>query len=134
MSRNINVNPAHYKVAGRERQGEAILQDAQKQAFAKQRENDDRWQAHHGGGAPWETTPPAPLVDTPEERERAERAAKRASKRASKRAKPSAKKAKRANGAKKVAKSARKAGVGRKSAKRAPKARAKAGRKSSSRR
>jgi len=131
MSRNINVNPAHYKVAGRERQGEAILQDAQKHAFAKQRENDDRWQAHHGGGAPWETTPPAPLVDTPEERERAERAAKRASKRASKRAKPSAKKAK---NAKKAAKSARKAGGGRKSAKRAPKARAKAGRKSSSRR
>ena len=59
MSRNINVNPAHYKVAGRERQGEAIIQDAQKQAFAKQQENDDRWQAHHGGGAPWETTPPA---------------------------------------------------------------------------
>ena len=113
MSRNINVNPAHYKVAGRERQGEAILQDAQKHAFAKQQQNDDRWQAHHGGGAPWETTPPAPLVDTPEERKRAERAAKRA---------------------KKVAKSAGKAGADRKAAKRAPKARAKAGRKSSSRR
>jgi hypothetical protein len=127
MSRNINVNPAHYKVAGRERQGEAIIQDAQKHAFAKQQENDDRWQAHHGGGAPWETTPPAPLVDTPEERQRAERAAKRATKRA----KTSAKKAKKA---KKAAKGARKAGVGRKTAKRAPKARAKAGRKSSARR
>ena len=127
MSRNINVNPAHYKVAGRERQGEAIIQDAQKQAFAKQQENDDRWQAHHGGGAPWETTPPAPLVDTPEERQRAERAAKRATKRA----KTSAKKAKKAM---KAAKSARKASAGRKTAKRAPKARAKTARKSASRR
>jgi len=127
MSRNINVNPAHYKVAGRERQGEAIIQDAQKHAFAKQQESDDRWQAHHGGGAPWETTPPAPLVDTPEERQRAERAAKRATKRA----KTSAKKAKKA---KKAAKSARKASAGRKTAKRAPKARAKTARKSASRR
>ena len=131
MSRNINVNPAHYKVAGRERQGEAIIQDAQKQAFAKQQENDDRWQAHHGGGAPWETTPPAPLVDTPEERKRAERAAKRASKRASKRAKPSAKQAK---PGKKAAKSAGKAGAARKAAKKAPKARARTARRSSARR
>lgn len=51
MSRNINVNPAHYKVAGRERQGEGILQAEQKQAFATQQ----------GGGAgdgvpPWEAT------------------------------------------------------------------------------
>ena len=131
MSRNINVNPAHYKVAGRERQGEAIIQDAQKQAFAKQQENDDRWQAHHGGGAPWEKTAPAPLVDTPEERKRAERAAKRASKRASKRAKPSAKQAK---PGKKAAKSAGKAGAGRKAAKKAPKARARTARRSSARR
>ena len=29
MSRNINVNPGHYKVAGRERQGEAIHQAEQ---------------------------------------------------------------------------------------------------------
>ena len=123
MSRRINVNPAHYKVSGRERQGEDIVQSAQKQAFGKQQAVEQRWQAQHGG-APWETTPPAPLVDTPEERQRAERAANRASKRI----KPSGKKAK------KSSKTARKPGVGRKIAKKAPKARARAGRKSSSRR
>ena len=36
MSRNINVNPGHYKVRGRERQGEDILHVQQKQAFAAQ--------------------------------------------------------------------------------------------------
>ena len=36
MSRNINVNPAHYKVRGRERQGEDVLHDMQKQAFSQQ--------------------------------------------------------------------------------------------------
>jgi len=81
MSRRINVNPAHYKVAGRERQGEDIIQSAQKQAFGKQQATEGRWQAKHGA-APWETTPPAPLVDTPEERERAEQAERRAMKRA----------------------------------------------------
>jgi len=30
MSRKINVNPGQYKVAGRQRQGEDIVQDAQK--------------------------------------------------------------------------------------------------------
>ena len=96
MSRRINVNPAHYKVAGRERQGENIAQDAQKHAFGQQQATEHRWQAQHGG-APWETTPPAPLVDTPEERQRAERAERRAVKRAKKsparRAKPRAKQA-----------------------------------------
>ena len=36
MSRHINVNPGHYKVRGRERQGEDILHVQQKQAFAAQ--------------------------------------------------------------------------------------------------
>jgi hypothetical protein len=35
MSKNNNVNPGQYKVAGRERQGEAIGQDKAKQALAK---------------------------------------------------------------------------------------------------
>ena len=34
MSRHINVNPGHYKVAGRERQGEDIIQAQQKQAYS----------------------------------------------------------------------------------------------------
>ena len=35
MSRKINVNPDHYKVAGRERQGESIIQERQKRAYTK---------------------------------------------------------------------------------------------------
>lgn len=34
MSKN-NVNPNHYKVAGRDRQGEAILQERHRQKFAR---------------------------------------------------------------------------------------------------
>jgi len=51
MSRNINVNPAHYKVAGRERQGEAILQAEQKQAYTTQQAN-----AMGDSVPPWEAT------------------------------------------------------------------------------
>lgn len=35
MSKNINVNPDHYKVAGRERPGEDIVQTEHKARFAK---------------------------------------------------------------------------------------------------
>jgi hypothetical protein len=35
MSSKNNVNPDHYKVAGRERQGENVLQSVQKQALAE---------------------------------------------------------------------------------------------------
>ena len=38
MSKNINVNPGQYKVAGRERMGENLGQDKNKQAVAKSRE------------------------------------------------------------------------------------------------
>ena len=51
MSRNINVNPGHYKVAGRERQGEAIHQQAQKQAYTTQQAD-----AMGDGIPPWEAT------------------------------------------------------------------------------
>jgi len=51
MSRNINVNPAHYKVAGRERQGEGIIQEAQKQAYTTQQAD-----AMGDGVPPWEAT------------------------------------------------------------------------------
>jgi hypothetical protein len=35
MSSKNNVNPDHYKVAGRERPGDAALQDVQSQQFAE---------------------------------------------------------------------------------------------------
>jgi hypothetical protein len=36
MSKRINVNPDHYKVAGRERQGENIIHQLEKQAATAQ--------------------------------------------------------------------------------------------------
>lgn len=48
MSKRINVNPAHYKVAGRERQGDAVIQSLERQQFAQQRAAEARWQ---GGSA-----------------------------------------------------------------------------------
>jgi hypothetical protein len=38
MSSKINVNPDHYKTAGRERQGEDIVHERQKQTMSKARE------------------------------------------------------------------------------------------------
>lgn len=38
MSKNNNVNPGQYKVAGRERQGESIVQEKNKQTLAKENE------------------------------------------------------------------------------------------------
>ena len=38
MSRNINVNPGQYKVAGRERMGENLGQEKAKQVLAKAEE------------------------------------------------------------------------------------------------
>jgi hypothetical protein len=37
MSRNINVNPDHYKVAGRERQGENVIHQLEKREVARLR-------------------------------------------------------------------------------------------------
>ena len=54
MSKHINVNPDHYKVAGRERQGDAVIQNLQRQQFAQQQAQTERWQAKHSG-PPWET-------------------------------------------------------------------------------
>ena len=51
MSRHINVNPGHYKVAGRERQGEDIIQQDQKQLYASQQPG-----GGHGDVPPWEAT------------------------------------------------------------------------------
>ena len=41
MSKHNNVNPGQYKVAGRERPGEDIVQKDHKQQFAKNREKAD---------------------------------------------------------------------------------------------
>lgn len=45
MSKNINVNPDHYKGAGRERQGEDIVQSAERKVLKQQQALDERWQA-----------------------------------------------------------------------------------------
>jgi hypothetical protein len=37
MSKKNNINPDHYKTAGRERQGEDILHDAYKRQYAQSR-------------------------------------------------------------------------------------------------
>lgn len=44
MSKAINVNPDHYKVAGRERQGEAIVRDPRKQRDPGIEKIKERWQ------------------------------------------------------------------------------------------
>ncbi len=46
MSKNNNVNPGQYKVAGRERQGEGLNQTKDKQQLAKSRET----KANNKGG------------------------------------------------------------------------------------
>ena len=70
MSRNNNVNPAHYKVAGRERQGEAILQGSAKGAYAQQRHEIRLGAMEAQAGLPvWETTPPnLDIPDRPKRR------------------------------------------------------------------
>jgi hypothetical protein len=42
MSRRINVNPDHYKVAGRERQGENIVHEVERREATRLRRNDRR--------------------------------------------------------------------------------------------
>lgn len=45
MSRQINVNPGNYKVAGRERQGEDIVQDVEKRRYGQLHAEAERWQS-----------------------------------------------------------------------------------------
>jgi hypothetical protein len=71
MSKHINMT-GHYKVAGRDRQGEGILQSSQKGAFAQQR-HEARLQALESQAGPpaWETTPPnLEIADRPKPRTR----------------------------------------------------------------
>jgi hypothetical protein len=42
MSKNINVNPDHYKVAGRERQGEEVVHDVEKREVRRLRNDETR--------------------------------------------------------------------------------------------
>jgi hypothetical protein len=75
MSRNINVNPDHYKTAGRERQGEALLQRAERQAYAERRAAADRWHTRQHEQAPGWETPAQPLAPPQAKRRRTARAA-----------------------------------------------------------
>jgi hypothetical protein len=63
MSKQNNVNPDYYKLAGRERQGEGIVQDLQKQTFAEQQAETERWQERQSGPPPWKATPPSTSVE-----------------------------------------------------------------------
>jgi len=90
MSRNINVNPAHYKVAGRERQGEGILQQQQKQAYATQQAG-----GTSDGVPPWEATRHSFVSAQPPEPAPAKKVRKPKAKRAASQAKRPASQAKR---------------------------------------
>ena len=57
MSKKINVNPDHYKVRGRERQGEDIPADRGKRAFSESRKT--QGVGMQGGRGPGKTAPPA---------------------------------------------------------------------------
>lgn len=84
MSKQNNVNPDYYKLAGRERPGEGIVQDLQKQTFAEQQAETERWQEKRSGPPPWKATPASTSVDPepkPTKRLRRARLAKKTSRR-----------------------------------------------------
>ena len=56
MSKNNNVNPDHYKVAGRARQGEGIVQDEERRTFA-QRRRENASSQRRGQAAAGKTAP-----------------------------------------------------------------------------
>jgi hypothetical protein len=58
MSKNNNVNPGQYKVAGRERQGEDVVQDREKMKEGVG-EHEEREQASESGGQPRSKPPQA---------------------------------------------------------------------------
>jgi hypothetical protein len=62
MSKRINVNPGNYKVAGRERQGEDIVQSLERRTFAQQQAQTDRWRERQQA-PPWETTPSSDVAE-----------------------------------------------------------------------
>ena len=116
MSRNINVNPGHYKVAGRERQGEDILQQHQKQLYAQQPGG-----KHHGDVPPWEATRHSFVTAQPEPEQQpapkkaAKKAARKGPRKASMKGRTKAKKAARP-AARTTAKGKRASAAGRRAA------------------
>lgn len=50
MSKYINVNPDHYKLAGRERQGENVIHDVEKQEAARLRREEARARRRRAAG------------------------------------------------------------------------------------
>jgi len=99
MSKGNSAYPGHYKVAGRGRQGDGLLQQEQKQAFVAQRESVRLAEIQEHAGAPaWEATPPnletasEPVAAAPKPRKKtltktpkktAKKAAKKTNKKAS---------------------------------------------------
>ena len=63
MSRNINVNPDHYKVAGRERQGEDVVHEIEKREVTRLRRDEKRVVSREQR----ERTPKPPLQPAPDE-------------------------------------------------------------------
>jgi hypothetical protein len=61
MSKRINVNPDHYKTAGRERSGGGILHDRLRRVVAQERAEIERWQ----GAQKPQPPPPAPAPRKP---------------------------------------------------------------------
>jgi hypothetical protein len=49
MSKNINVNPDHYKVAGRERPGEDVHHERNKRELAMEEKARGRQRERHAG-------------------------------------------------------------------------------------
>jgi len=83
MSKHVNMT-GHYHVAGRERQGEGILQSSEKGAFAQQR-HEARLQAIEAEAGPpaWEITPPnLEITDKPKPKKTSKPRTRRKSQRA----------------------------------------------------
>jgi hypothetical protein len=57
MSKHINVNPDHYKLAGRERQGENVVHQRERQAYAHGHRAEGRGQPRTAGPRAMRTAP-----------------------------------------------------------------------------
>ena len=94
MSKKINVNPDHYKVAGRERQGEDIVQSWERQAYGQQQAHEARWQARQEEASASPRSKPEKAMPIKVEREPSRKVARAAASR--KKGKAKAKSARRA--------------------------------------
>lgn len=66
MSKNINVNPDHYKVAGRERQGENVVHEVEKREITRLRRSERRPPARQPQKATARPRPPVPARRQPQ--------------------------------------------------------------------